>query len=72
MPLAIAPTDTKLRIAKLRVSDQRVLQRLRELGFTESGELEIISHDPNGGSIVLIKGTRLALDRQLSSHIYVC
>ncbi len=72
MPLAIAPVEKTMRIVKVAIDDEKLLQRLRELGILPSSTLEVLTRDQKGGTVIVVKGTRLALDRDISRRIFVC
>ncbi|MBF0911703.1 MAG: ferrous iron transport protein A [Atopobiaceae bacterium] len=69
LPLAMLGEGEVAHIAKVKgLSDLR--QHLSELGFVEGAEVKVISR-VNGDVIVSVKGARLGLNRQMSSHIMV-
>lgn len=71
MPLYLAPIETPLTIEKVDVADEKVSGRLMELGILPHSEIEVLLRDRKGGSVVLVKGSRLALDREISRLIFV-
>ena len=60
--------ETALIVTVKGASDLR--QHLSTLGFVEGAEVKVISR-VNGDVIVSVKGARLGLNRQMSSHIMV-
>ncbi len=69
MPIAIAPKDTALKIVKI-LADEKLKTHLNNLGILENGEITVVSKEA-GSTIVLVKGVKLALDRNLSTKILV-
>lgn len=69
MPLIIAPLHTSLKIVKL-AGDEKTKKHLENLGLTVGGEVKVLSQT-NGGVVVLVKESRLALDGTLARHIQV-
>lgn len=69
MPIVIAPLNTNLKIVKVLLDD-KTKKHLESLGITIGGSLSIVSS--NGGNvIVIVKGVRLALNRDVASKILV-
>lgn len=69
LPLAVlGEGETALIVTVKGASDLR--QHLSTLGFVEGAEVKVISR-VNGDVIVSVKGARLGLNRQMSSHIMV-
>ena len=60
MPIVIAPTDVELTIVKI----------LESLGVVANGKITIIS-SRGGNTICVVKGVRLALNRETASKILV-
>lgn len=69
MPLAFAPIETELKIVKVLLDD-KTKKHLESLGILTNGTIKIISNGKDG-VVVLVKETRLALDRNISSKILV-
>ena len=69
MPLLIAPYGVELRVVRVHL-DEKTKKRLESLGLTIDTRLTILSQGGEG-AIVLLKGTRVALDRDLASRIFV-
>jgi len=69
MPLAIAPTNTELKIVKILTED-KVKKHLESLGITINSKIVVLSHN-NGDSICVVKDGRLALDKYISKKILV-
>lgn len=69
MPLIIAPTDTNLSVVKIS-TDEKTKKHLESLGITINSIIRILSHS-GGSTICLIKDTRLALDRSVTTKIFV-
>ena len=69
MPIALAPLNTKLKIVKI-IANEELKKHLESLGITLNGTLSILSS--SGGTVIcLIKEGRVALDRELSTKIFV-
>ena len=69
MPIYLAPTNINLRVIKV-LTDEKTKKHLESLGITINSSLMLISSN-NGGVVVLVKEGRLALDRNISSKIFV-
>ena len=69
MPIVIAPANRPMRIVRI-VADEKIKKHLENLGITVNGEITILSS--SGGTVVCkIKDGRVALDSNLSTHIFV-
>ncbi len=69
MPLILAPLGQEVRIVKISLDD-KTKKHLSNLGVLEGGSVTVLS--ASGGSTVCrVKEGRLALDRNVASHIYV-
>ena len=69
MPIVIAPTNRQLKIVRI-AADEKLKKHLEGLGITVNGEVTVLSQ--SGGSVVCrIKDGKLALDRDLSTKIFV-
>ena len=69
MPVVLAPTNKLLKIVRI-AADDKTKKHLENLGITINGEITILSS--SGGTVVCkIKDGRIALDRNLSTHIFV-
>ena len=69
MPIVIAPTNRQLKIVRI-AADEKMKKHLESLGITVNGEVTVLSQ--SGGSVVCrIKDGKLALDRDLSTKIFV-
>lgn len=69
MPIALAPTNTVLRILKVLLGEKEK-KHLESLGIMPNSEVTL-SSSSNGGVILIVKGVRLALDRSVASKILV-
>ena len=69
MPLAIAPTNVRLKIVKILTED-KTKKHLENLGIIINSDIVVISHN-NGNSICIVKDGRLALDNDVSKKILV-
>ena len=69
MPIVIAPANRPMRIVRI-VADEKIKKHLDNLGITVNGEITIMSS--SGGTVVCkVKDGRVALDSNLSTHIFV-
>ena len=69
MPIAIAPLEEDLTIVKV-LSDEKTKKHLESLGIVTNGKVRILS-SAQGNVIVLVKGVRLALNRDVATKILV-
>ena len=69
MPIVIAPTDTELTIVKVLV-DEKTKRHLESLGVVANGKITVISSS-GGNTICVVKGIRLAFNRETASKILV-
>lgn len=69
MPLLLAPIGQEVRIVKI-IADERTKKHLANLGVLVDATVTVLS--ASGGSTVCrVKEGRLALDRNVASHIFV-
>jgi len=69
MPIVIAPTNRLLKIVRI-AADDKTKKHLENLGITINGEITVLSS--SGGSVVCkVKDGRIALDRNISTKIFV-
>ena len=69
MPLVIAPHNRTLRIVRI-AADDKTKKHLESLGILVNGE--IVVQSASGGSVVCrVKDGKIALDRDLSTKIFV-
>jgi ferrous iron transport protein A len=69
MPIAFAPSGRELTVRKVGAED-KTKKHLQELGISEGSKITLISS--NGGNvIVIVKESRLCLDRTLAGKILV-
>ena len=69
MPIVFAPTDKTLKIVKV-LADEQTKKHLASLGVVQNGEIEVVSSS-NGNVIVVVKGVRLAINRDVATKILV-
>ena len=69
MPLGLAPMGERVVIKKIKGKDD-ALQFLHRLGCLEGEEIVVVSKLA-GNIIVNVKGTRVALDRNMANRILV-
>lgn len=69
MPIVIAPHNIGLKVVRI-AADEALKKHLESLGITVNSELVVLSS--SGGAVVCkIKDGRVALDRNLSTKIFV-
>ena len=69
MPIILAPVNKELRIVRI-VADEKTKKHLENLGINVNGAVMVLSS--SGGSVVLkIKDGRVALDKNISTKIFV-
>jgi ferrous iron transport protein A len=69
MPIALAPIQEEMTVARISCDSKEAL-RLAALGLHKDAKVTVLS-SMGGAVVVLIKGSRLALDRQTASRIFV-
>lgn len=69
MPLLVAPVERDLKIVKI-ITDDRTKKHLENLGLTVNAVIRLLSVS-GGSAICLVKDCKLALDTELSHHIFV-
>lgn len=69
MPIVIAPHNVDLKVVRI-AADEALKKHLESLGITVNSEVVVLSS--SGGAVVCkIKDGRVALDRNLSTKIFV-
>lgn len=69
MPLIFAPSNNELKIIKI-LTDNKLKKHLESLGIVVNGKITIISKS-SGNVICIIKDSRLALDKNIATKIFV-
>ena len=69
MPIALAPINEQMQIIRV-VCDSKENARLASLGVTKGASI-VILNSQKGAVVILVKGSRLALDRGTASRIFV-
>ncbi len=69
MPLILAPINKPLKVVKLLL-DEKTKKHFESLGLTINSTLEVVS-SCGGNVIILIKESRVALDKGIASKILV-
>lgn len=69
MPLLMLETGQTRLITKIMGKDA-IRQRIQEMGLIEGDSIEIISY-LTGNLIVLVKGSKLAISKEVASKIHV-
>lgn len=69
MPLVLAPIGQEMKIVKI-VADEKTKKHLSNLGVIADSAITVISSS-GGSTVCIVKDGRLALDRNVASHIFV-
>ena len=69
MPISLAPINEEVIVRKI-ACDAKENSRLAALGLTKDAKVTVLSSQM-GAVVLLIKGSRLALDRQIAARIFV-
>ena len=69
MPIALAPIEQEVTVMRV-ACDPKDLSHLAALGLVKEAKVKVLSSQ-SGSVVVLVKGSRLALDRQIASRIFV-
>ena len=69
MPIVFAPLNEQLVITKVSL-DNKTKKRLESLGILVNAKINILS-SIGGNVIVLIKSSRLAIDKNIATKIFV-
>lgn len=69
MPIVFAPLNEQLVITKVSLDD-KTKKRLESLGILVNAKINILS-SIGGNVIVLIKSSRLAIDKNIATKIFV-
>ena len=70
MPLAMAQVDQPFILRSIR-ADRDMQTRLAAMGLYPGAKLTVVSNSLNGPCIVIVKDSRLVLDRQTAHQILV-
>lgn len=69
MPIVFAPLNTELKVVKI-LSDEKTKKHLENLGITINSVVTVLSQS-GGSTIIIVKDTRLALDKNIATKILV-
>lgn len=69
MPIMLAPLNQEVRIVKILAND-KIKKHLESLGILVNSTVTVLS-TVNGGVVLAIKNSRLALDHEIASKILV-
>lgn len=69
MPLTLAPIGQEMKIVKI-AADEKTKKHLANLGVIERSAITVLS-SAGGSAVCIVKEGRLALDRNIASHIFV-
>ncbi|MCR5294988.1 MAG: ferrous iron transport protein A [Lachnospiraceae bacterium] len=69
MPIAMIDSGAEVKVLRINGSDE-VRQHLSELGFVADSEVRVVSNT-NGNVIVMVKGSRVALDKSMAMRVIV-
>lgn len=53
-------------------TEEKVTSRLRALGINEKTCVKLLNKKKNGSIIIMVRGTRLAIGKEISIRIEVC
>ena len=70
MTLYEGKTGRKYRVESMETGEE-VTRRLQALGLIEGTSLSLLNSKKKGALILYVRGTRLALGKDISSHILV-
>jgi Fe2+ transport system protein FeoA len=68
MPLVIAPSNVELKVIKILTND-KIKKHLESLGIIVNGTIKILENSTN--IILDVLGQRIALDKDIATHIIV-
>ena len=68
MPLVIAPLNVELKVIKILTND-KIKKHLESLGIIVNGTIKILENSTN--IILDVLGQRIALDKDIATHIIV-
>ena len=69
MPLTMSPKGQEVKIVRIGGKDE-VKRHLEELGFVTGGFVTVVS-EAAGNMIVNVKGARIAIGREMATHIFI-
>lgn len=69
MPIMLAPLNQEVRVVKILATD-KIKKHLESLGILVNSTVTVLS-TVNGGVVLAIKNSRLALDHEIASKILV-
>ncbi len=69
MPLVLAPLGQEMKIVKI-IADEKTKKHLANLGVMAQQPITVLSSQ-GGSAVCMVKDGRLALDKELASHIFV-
>ncbi len=69
MPLILAPLNKPMKVVKLML-DEKTKKHFENLGLGVNSSIEVIS-SCGGNVIILVKESRIALDKDIASKIFV-
>lgn len=69
MPLILAPIGQEVKIVKI-VADDKTKKHLSNLGVLVDASITVLS-SKGGNTVCIVKDGRLALDKNVASHILV-
>lgn len=52
-------------------TEEKVTSRLRSLGINEKTSLKVLNKKRNGSMVIMVRGTRLALGKEISLRIEI-
>ncbi len=70
MSLALLGTGMPATISGLS-GTTRLRKYLTELGFVSGGKVEVLQHSYGNNIIVVLGGTKMAMDRKIAYHVHI-
>ena len=69
MPLCFAPSGTEFKVLKVS-GESSIAHHLASLGIVSDSKITVLSQE-GSGTVILVKESRLALNRDVARHILV-
>ncbi len=70
MPIVLAPLNEEVTITRVAITDEKTKKHLQSLGIVEKAKVSVISSSM-GSVVVQVQNGRLALDRNIATHIFI-
>lgn len=69
MPILLAPIDQEMTIIKISL-DEKEKKHFENLGITLNSKVTVLEN-VSGNVVLLVKGSRIAIDKELATKIFV-